>query len=591
MKIFEKIVSIEPSVHEKDRIAKALLDSDTLLYRVFTTAAPSIHDHVFWRRAQKEFKVRGFRDGNPMAIQMVITRAIEYVRQQSGPQNQASWYKISPLYIGSVHAYLAHDLSPLHVLLTNEDYQPGAGTLTEQVLRSVVKSLPLYDATLEQIRELYEIWGFDRTEHANEILANAYVHADALRRVVSSSAGIVRREFASAMATTKSDIYRTIDQHTSEIESLRIQLKDVQVELHDAVAALPNAASATTNEPSPSHPSLTQNKPANLDNVAMGPARMQQQQLIEAVDALRRRVEGLGKQLKEIRNQHRPTMRTAHPAVESSRSGIQTTTALATIQKWLPTYADAGIVANNVASAWIILELIRRSRVLITDKPALFVSLMASLPVGELRRIVASPLWLTDADWKDSLSFISVDDGVPKLLIIEDFDVALQDAYLVPALVGWQSSLNDQCANRVVLVPADTELQSVSPRLFEIATLLTHDAVHIRDLKRLASTISDLPPTLEMVHAASTVVGYSRNKNVSSEDQLKQYAANYGVSLPTRLVENFVSMYEGLHSFLRSRDAGFVAQQSILMPWIAQSRGEMVSGKLDEALKRIFDAE
>jgi len=216
---------------------------------------------------------------------------------------------------------------------------------------------------------------------------------------------------------------------------------------------------------------------------------------------------------------------------------------------------------------------------------------MASLPVGESRRIVASPLWLTDADWKESISFISVDDGVPKLLIIEDFDVALQEAYLVPALIGWQSSVNDRCANRVLLVPSDVELKSVSPRIFELATLLIHDAEHVRDLERLASTISHSPPTLEIAHAAATVVGYSRTTNVSSEDQLRRYAANYGVSLPSRLVANFVSTFDGLRAFLRARDAGYVAQQAILMPWIEHARGETVARTLDEALKRILDAD
>jgi hypothetical protein len=399
----------------------------------------------------------------------------------------------------------------------------------------------------------------------------------------------MRRELASAISTATSDISRSLDRNAKEIQSLKVRVESVQLDLDDAVATFssvprtvpcdlpaPTSSNALPNPPSPEHTPDVQG---------------QLQQVMDAIGALRGRVESLGKQLKEVRNRQETATPPANTTVAHSRADIKTTTALATIQKWSPKLVGAGIADGSVAAAWIILELFRRSRVLITDKPELFDSLMASLPGGESRRIVASPLWLTDADWKESIAFISVDDGVPKLLIIEDFDVAIQEAYLVPALVSWQSSISDQCANRVLLVPSDVELKSVSPRILEFATLLTHDAVHIRDLQRLASTIADSPPTLEMVHAAATIVGYCRTKNVSAEDQLRRYAANCGVSLPARLTENFVSVFDGLRAFLRARDAGYVAQQATLMPWVEHARGEAVSRTLDEALKRILDAE
>lgn len=589
MKLLEKIVSIEPSDLEKERIAKALLDPKTPQYRVLTTAGPLIRDHDFWRRAQKTFSVRGFRDGNPKAIQMVIARAIEHVRLHDGRGDHAAWGKTWPLYVRSAHAYLLNELSALHALLANEECQPDSGTLTEKILKAVVKSLPLYDANLGQVRELYEIWGFERTERADDLLANAYVQADALRRVVDSRVGTMRRELASAINTARSDISRSLDRNANDIQFLRAQVEKIRVELDEAVATFSDAARAVRIKPSTE--SASSAPPRSPSQEHPHEAQIQLQQAMDAIAALRSRVESFGKQLKEIRHRQETGIPIVSQPVAHPRTGTQTTTALEAIQKWSPRFIDAGINTSSVAAAWIVLELFRRSRVLISDKPELFASLMASLPGGAVRRVVASPLWLTETDWKESIAFISVDDGVPKLLIIEDFDVAIQEAYLVPALIGWQSSIGNQCANRVLLIPSDAELRSVSPRILELATLVTHDAVHVRDLGRLASTITDSPPTLEMVHASATVVGYSRTKNVSAEDQLRRYAANCGVSLPARLAENFVSVFDGLRAFLNARDAGYVAKEAILMPWVEHAKGEAVSRTFSEALKRILDAE
>jgi hypothetical protein len=228
---------------------------------------------------------------------------------------------------------------------------------------------------------------------------------------------------------------------------------------------------------------------------------------------------------------------------------------------------------------------------LLTDKPELIFNLIDNIPGGESRSITATPIWVGEADWKDALAFISEDVAAPRALAILDFDVALQDAYLVPALVAWVSGVKPECANRVVLVPSQPELGAVSPRVFELAALIAHNVAYVRDLKRIAASVTDSPLTLELPQLSSTILAYARSKNVTSEDELAQYAANYGVSVPTRVLENFVSVFEGLRASLKARDAAYVAQHATLIPWIEYARGEATSRTMQAALRTVFDAE
>jgi hypothetical protein len=588
VKILEKIDSIELADAEKDRIDKCLLDHQSLQFRVLTTKAPSIRDYDFWRRAQRQFRVTGFRDGHPNAIQLVLTRALEAKKSHGSRGTHEAWPLVWPLYLRSVHLYLHDEMPDLHRLLKTEDFQTSPGTLTEQILRSVVKCLPLYEATIDQVRELYELWGFERTNYADEILSSAPVEADAVRRIVENGVSAMRREIASAITSTRADLLRHIEQQGSDVSSLKGLLQKTINDLEDVSAKMcaQNVASEVGRKAS-EQTAVGQDRSAiSVDDAVK---RRAGDHLLAAVEALQTRVENFGRQVKDLRTRIDLVEVPRIPAVSgtSVKKHSTTSTALQTIQKWNQVFEEVGVPSRSIGASWILLEVVRRSRVILTDKPQLLLDLISALPEAESCSIVASPLWISESDWKDGLSFVSTDIGVPRLLVIQDFDVALQEAYLVPGLIAWASKLGPQCANRVVLVPSDSELAAVSSRIFEIATLATHSVPYIRDLKRLGETLSDPPPTLELPQSSASILAYARSRNVSSEDDLRQYAANYGVSLPPRVLENFVSLNDGLRASLGRRDAGFVAEQATLLPWIENACGEARSRTVQEALRRL----
>ena len=239
-------------------------------------------------------------------------------------------------------------------------------------------------------------------------------------------------------------------------------------------------------------------------------------------------------------------------------------------------------------AGWLLLQIIRRTRVVITDKPGMLTSLWKALPGGEIKQLVASPLWITEQDWKEGLAFLSEPDVTPRLLVLLDFDVGIQETYLVPAVLGWMTNPAAPSANRIVLVPASRELSAVSPRVFEFALLLAQDTSYVQDMEKYANTIKDTPPTMDLKQTAASLLSYERLQDSAAERQLGRYVGNSGVSLPTAVAENFISLYEGLQSFLSATDSALVAQAAVLLPWVRASRGETVAKAVQNAFSALY---
>ena len=476
MKLLEKIDSIDISDEEKSRIDKKLLDIKSLQFKVLSAQAPAIRDYDFWRGAQQKFRIKGFRDGHPRAIQLVLTRALEAHRSFEGRNPQEAWHTVGPIYRRSVELYIHDEMPDLYHLLRSEEFQESPGTVTEQILRCIVKRLPLYEATLEQVRELYELGEFERSDFAEEILSNAPVEAEAVRRIVDDGVSTMRREVASAVALTRSDVLRQLEQQGGEVASLKQLLKKTGSDLEsiDAKVRALGKSQAST-------PTIQERRVVVSEGAKK---RRASDQVSAAIAELQSRVDGLGRQFKEVRKQidsDRPRVTSA--GVKENRGPRSTTTALQVINKWSQGFEEVGVPSNTVGASWILLEVVRRSRVILTDKPNLLLSLSRALPEGETSSLVASPLWVRDSDWKDGLAFLNEDSGVPRTLVIEDFDVALQEAYLVPPLIAWLTSIGANCANRVVLVPSKSDLMAVSPRVLELTSFATHSAPYIRELQ------------------------------------------------------------------------------------------------------------
>ncbi len=582
MKILGTIDAIEFSEAEKERLGRKVADPESRQRSILGSKALLIRDNDFWRRAQKNFHITGFRDGNHLAKQKVLSKALEGAKADAG---RNAWLSVGPIYMKSVRIHIEYDSPNLYQLLRSEDFVAGPGNQTEQIFRCICRALPMHDATIDEAKELYELWGFERTPQIEEILSSVTIRADDVRRMVAESITTARREIADAVATTRSDLMRNIERHSTEVDAIATALQRLQETSSDMSSQISElrskqvagATGVVSTAPAKS------SKKTSEKNDAQETGRVG-----AALDSMQGRIESLSRQLRDQRSR----IEALEPAVvkkpASSPGQPSQMTPRRVIENWLPSLEMLGITAPSVASGWLLLQVLRRTRALITDKPDVFAGLWRVLAGSEVKHLVVSPLWVTEQDWKAGIEFLSEPHPMPRLLLLSDFDVAIQESYLIPALIGWLESQSPLSANRIILVPSNNALADVCPRAFEIATLCSQDISFIRDIERLSSTMEDMPPTLDLQQSPSAIVGYEPIRNASTERELRQYVSQAGVLIPNRVAANFISLYEGLQTSLSATNSASIAQSAALLPWVRASKGETVAKSVQNSFTALY---
>ena len=569
--LLAEILTIEFPPEEKERIGRALSDAESMPARVLMSSPRLIHDPKFWGRAQRKFGVNGFRPGAPAAIPKVISRVLDAARSHA-TSSSTPWPNIWPLYERAALAYIDHDRLALSRLLRKERLQAGEGSKTDKILRSIVKHLPLYDVPIEHVRELYELWGFERTDLIEVILSDRAVRADTVRRMIDDSLAAQKEETLRSIVAERAERDKLLASYASDLEALRTEITELRNDVKQACSEWRSAAQML--KAVGSSPEIGAHRERALTSGAGGPLANPREadRSTAELELLHTRVESLGKQLKDIRRRIDQGARTPHADEESPSAAVATgtpPTCSQVLQEWRLALVATG-APNSAALAHVVLEIIRRSRVLLTGRPEILEHLFAaSFPDAEIRVTAASPLWISDADWKDDLAYLQQSGTRPRLLLIENFDAALQDAYLFPPLLAWLQSIADTSASRVVLVPSVDDLSDVSPRIHEIATCLAHQPSH-RAWPQFDEGRMKAPPE---VQSAADLVKFVRATNSSGERELSQYLYNQKISLPLRLIQGFVNLYDGLRLLLPSREARVIAQDATLIPWGERALG------------------
>jgi hypothetical protein len=369
--LMESVVSISCSDAEKDRIGRALANDQSLQTRILTSKAPTIRDPEFWGWRQRQFTVNGFRPGSSDAIQRVIARALTAARAHANGERHADWNRIWRLYERCVLIHVEDDLPALADLLKKEEFHSDSGSLTDQIFRDVAKSLPVYDATVEQARELYDLWWFERAENFEGTLSSASLSADAIRRLVDREVKGLQSDVKSSIASTRADMSRNIEQHALSITSVRSELADLRNRISGQVEhAKPNttAAKSTGMVAKTEAVELTKNEGRSVSQSASREA----QHALEIASPLQARVESLGKQLKELRNRLDDLHLTDAHAASAKTSGsahLSPANVEQVIARWRDSLSRAGM-PSSACAATILLEMVRRSRIILTDKPS-----------------------------------------------------------------------------------------------------------------------------------------------------------------------------------------------------------------------------
>lgn len=582
MKIGETISSIEFSDSEKDRIGEALLTGRGLPYEVLISKAQSIQSQDFWRQAQKKFRVNGFREGHPSARSLVLKRALDSLKTRPGHENREIW----PLYRSCVYHYVIDELRELNELLLHEDFEASSGSLTEQIFKCIKEKMPLYRAENEHIQRLYDIWGFDRISNFQAIFSGENFSIQIIRRLITSEVDRSKRETSTSLGQLTAELQRHKNDRIADTNRLQDQIQNLEEKIDSSVAILrtefQNLASSVSQK-NAHEIRETFRKMAAKDS---SPPPRKNSVDPEALVALQTRIDKLAKKVgqhEESLSEKKPTANASIPKSLGGRNGL---VIKSVFSECLSVYSKHGYKSPSLGLAWVVMRILQKSKVIITDRPNLIFDIISTVANIECRRISASPLWLSPGDWSDGVKFL-FEHGRPQVLVISDFDVAIQESYLVPVLVEWLDSPTANPFSRVVLVPSKPRLSAVSSRILEICSVLEFDdrwtnrvignSEHVK--KKCESNIT-IEPT--------DILGHSVTSNIEFESHLKRFTSNSGVAVPARLASQFVNIYTGLSGDLPDNEAGAIALDVTVLPWVRAVRGNSFGQIVEESLKVAF---
>jgi hypothetical protein len=582
VKLLGTIDSIDVSDGEKARLVEALGRPDSRQRTILESNALLIRDNDFWRRTQKTFHITGFRDGNLVAKKKVLAKALENAKPGTTLQ---AWATLGSIYEKAVRIHIEHNLENLYQLLKTEDFVASSGSQTEQVFRCISRALPMHGASIEDAQDLYEIWSFDRTAQIDEILSSVTIRADDVRRMLAESLSTTRREISGAVAASRAELVRHLEAKSQELVVLRNAIDSVRT----TTSTITSQIAAIESRVIISHAAT---KPTTPSKTAAG--RAEQTKLTdsgrahELLESMERKFETLARQVREQRKR----LEALEPAVSNGRKPAvrdrENTTTRQVIERWSPSLEMFGITNRPQQAGRILLEVIRQTRVIITDKPEVISSLWKALQDGEEKDIFVSPLWLTEQDWKVGIDFLSDPEAPPRLLVLTDFDVAIQESYLVPVLKAWLLRQNSSCANRIALVPSNVELDDVSPKIFEVATLITQDASYLREMDKFTGRIKEPLVSPLVSQPSSAVFSSERIRNATAEQELRRYVWTAGVVLSSAITERFICLYEALQALLSPVDAASIAQSAVLLPWVRAHRGATVATSVQNAFTTLY---
>jgi hypothetical protein len=587
VRIGDAIASIDFSPNERNRIARNLRDTSSAAYKVVTQKTHEVHDQDFWRLAQKDLKVHGFRPGYPAAREHVLRRMLSSVRDREGSEIGGIWR----FYRNCVIHYVIDDLPELNEVLRNEDLLEDARTLTVRVFASIRRAMPLYKTSNSQVRELYDLWGFDRTDSLDAILTDESLTSDVVKRLIA-------REIRSVTTLLKEEIGALRDHIIGDLgyRERIVASRDVLQRI-DAIDERIRATEATHERVSGLCDTVTAIDARVAAIQSSRPAAAPSQQTAElgrlddAVRTLRGRVESISASV----NRHQKHLtelgtgaRSLPNRAVTSRDDEPWASVLTRVRS---ACASAGVTLTSNLAARVAIELLRHARVIVSPRQVLApTAILASEPY-EKKTCAASPVWIDAADWRDAITFISDFSSSPRTCVLLDFDVALQDSYLVPTLRSWIASIPRFCRHRLILVPADASLEALAPRSMECSLLMSDSADFLALLNRAAPRAGiDRLPEAWSDSPAGYPLSFDEVSYRNSEDEVRRVVENMGTGLPPQVATRFASILHGLDRLVAEQHALQLASECTLLPWYRCVRGEGAARVLADALRPGYGA-
>src|SRR6202044_3013108 len=103
----------------------------------------------------------------------------------------------------------------------------GEGKPTEKVLKSIKRAMPLYEVTVDDVKQLYELWGFDRVANIDRLFSDIAVDVDVLKRMLDIHRQDIRRELKAELRAALDELSNNVDLRLQKTASLERRITEL----------------------------------------------------------------------------------------------------------------------------------------------------------------------------------------------------------------------------------------------------------------------------------------------------------------------------------------------------------------------------
>lgn len=572
-KLGDIVSDIEFSDSEKARIAESFKSRNGKPYLVLHDCYSEVRAMDFWSNAHKLLSITGYRPGK--AKETVLRRCLDAADDPGSKANLVLWR----LYRRCVHHHMNTELLRLNTLLAKENVPENFDSSTEGVFREITRLAPLYEINQDQIREFYEIWGFAR-----------YEGFEGLFQKTGSDLDILKRLFAQENQGTQAKVQKLLDESTSkshqEMQALRIDVRQLKSDVSRIESKLDSSVSIVRSEMQ-NLAAATINKKINEVSASLKKSLAETAKsgagdplLSEEVLRLSEQVSRLSKKVAALSTQAPTTI--AKPAESSSAIKNADSDWLG---NWLKQLDSSGVKDQNLFAITAI-ALIRSNSILLLDRLEILKPLLTAAFGNENLRIrAANPTWTSPEVLSADLDWTIDGSAQPRALVLCDFDIPLQDCYLVPALVQWRAKFESPIS-KVFLVRA-SRANPIAPRLFDLGVEVAPFDL-IESTEAAASSVNtDL--VRSFFSAGLSLIEPTQEAKVH-EEQLRLLARNNGFRLPHELSISFSRLFTLLASLIGQETAFQTALDLTIFNWVKNVAGKERKHIFEERLNSILVA-
>ena len=577
-KLGEFLASMSISQDEKGRLADRFTQKDSLPYTILSSKIHTINDQNFWSNVHKTLKLTGFRIGRAKDHALILALNTKDPLNDS-KESRVLWR----LYRRCAVTYIVDDLKNLNRLLLDEYIENISEEETEKLFKIMVSLKDAYDVPIDEFEEFYEIWPFTRIDNLDKILDSCEISITTVTRMIEkqldkfkseindfSSKEDLENQISSLKGDFERELSRVNKNNSNRIEDIKMKISSVRTEFQNSIAL--SVSKAHVPEEITKSLSILKDKIEDQETTIS----------TDSFNVLQDRIENLEKSIDELEEKTNEIVKSGY---RTSIHKINTETNKAAtlgqiindISRKLRSLNFANADFLNLASMFCLL---RATRTIVTESNDLVNLIVQNLPWNLNKiTIAAHPIVksMNDIMTSDQRSMLS--SNQPTALIVQDFDVGVQEVYLVPELLSLRGKAQSNLIF-VFLIPSESNLNSTSPRILELAPFV--DQIFEQQHKNYVIQKKVFSGLAHEFLASNPGSDHKKQKDLSDLSQ------NMGLNIPPQVGDTFGRCYSSLQQIMRHHDAMDLALKMTIMPWLELKKGLPFRRTLEERISPLI---